>query len=76
MAKEIEIEVVVDSLATISDILYNKFYGVQCVGTELCGPIFMDALNTLRQAGTIQRALRRRSARRHSAKRRSAKKGT
>lgn len=62
MPKKIEIEVVVDSLATISDIIYKRFDKVACAPSELYGPIFMEALNNVRKAGKIQRAPRRASA--------------
>lgn len=62
MPKKIEIEVLVDSLATISDIIYKTFEKVECAPTEMYGPIFKEALNNMRKAGKIQRAPRRASA--------------
>ena len=60
--KKIEIEVLVDSLATISDIVYKEYQGKVCENCRVGGPIFMDALNKLRKAGKIQKAPSRASA--------------
>lgn len=55
MPKKFEIEVLVDSLATISDIIFKRIKCMECNQCEPCGPIFMNALTTLRKAGNIQR---------------------
>jgi len=54
MPKHIEIEKLVDSLATISDIIFKRFQCWECNQCEPCGPIFMRALNTLREAGNVE----------------------
>lgn len=51
-----QIEKLVDSLATISDILYMRLHCMECNQCEPCGPIFMEALNTLREAGNVKAA--------------------
>jgi hypothetical protein len=56
MPKNFEIEKLVDSLATISDIIFKRLHCMECNQCEPCGPIFMKALSTLREAGNIQRA--------------------
>lgn len=62
MPKKFEIEILVDSLATISDIIFKRLHCMECNQCEPCGPIFMNSLNTLRKAGTIQRAARKTAA--------------
>jgi len=52
MGKEFEIERVVDSLATISSILFNRLHCMECNQCEPCGPVFMEALKVLRGVGT------------------------
>jgi hypothetical protein len=61
MPKDFKIEVLVDSLATISDIIFKRFQCMECNQCEPCGPIFMNALTTLRKAGNIQKTTRRAS---------------
>lgn len=61
MPKDFKIEVLVDSLATISDIIFKRFHCMECNQCEPCGPIFMNALTTLRKAGNIQKTTRRAS---------------
>lgn len=51
-----QIEKLVDSLATISDIIYRRFHCMECNQCEPCGPIFMEALKTLREAGNVTTA--------------------
>jgi hypothetical protein len=51
--KKFEIEEVVDSLATISDIIFRRFQCMECNQCEPGGAIFMKALNTLREAGNV-----------------------
>jgi hypothetical protein len=58
MPKDFKIEVLVDSMATISDIIFKRFHCMECNQCEPCGPIFMKALDTLRRAGNIQKATR------------------
>ncbi len=56
MPKKFEIERLVDSLATVSDIIFKRIKTMECNQCEPCGPIFMNALNTLRKAGNVQRS--------------------
>ncbi len=51
---ELELEKIVDSLATISDIIFKRLQCMECNQCEPCGGIFMKALSTLREAGNIQ----------------------
>jgi hypothetical protein len=48
-----EIERVVDSLATISDIIFKRLQCMECNQCEPCGQIFMQALKVLGEAGNI-----------------------
>ncbi|MEA3148078.1 MAG: hypothetical protein QOE88_27 [Verrucomicrobiota bacterium] len=54
MPKHYEIEELVDSLATISDIIFKRLHCMECNQCEPCGAVFMKALNNLRQAGHIE----------------------
>jgi predicted aldo/keto reductase-like oxidoreductase len=54
MPKDFEIEKLVDSLATISSIIFHRLQCMECNQCEPCGPAFMKALNTLREAGNVQ----------------------
>jgi hypothetical protein len=54
MGKHYEIEELVDSLATISDIIFRRLHCMECNQCEPCGPVFMKALNNLRQAGHVE----------------------
>jgi len=56
MPKDFEIEKLVDSLATISDIIFRRLHCMECNQCEPCGAIFMQALTTLREAGNVQTA--------------------
>ncbi|MDP9074108.1 MAG: hypothetical protein M3N98_08030 [Actinomycetota bacterium] len=47
-----EIEEVMDSLATLSEIIFLRLKCMECNQCEPCGPIFMRALTVLREAGT------------------------
>jgi hypothetical protein len=51
--KKFDIEKVVDSLATISDIIFKRLHCMECNQCEPCGPVFMKALTGLRDAGHI-----------------------
>jgi hypothetical protein len=51
--KKFEIEKVVDSLATISDIIFRRLHCMECNQCEPCGPVFMKALTVLREAGNV-----------------------
>lgn len=51
--KKFEIESVVDSLATISDIIFRRLHCMECNQCEPCGPIFMQALKVVREAGNV-----------------------
>ena len=53
MPKHYQIEELVDSLATISDIIFKRLHCMECNQCEPCGPVFMKALNNLRQAGHV-----------------------
>jgi hypothetical protein len=61
--KRIDIEKLVDSLATISNVIWERLHCMECNQCEPCGPVFMKSLNVLRKAGTISRqaARKRRS---------------
>jgi hypothetical protein len=59
MPKDFKIELLIDSMATISDIIFKRIKCMECNQCEPCGPIFMDALTTLRKAGNIQKTTRR-----------------
>jgi hypothetical protein len=48
-----KIELVVESLATISDIIFRRLKCMECNQCEPCGPSFMAALSVLREAGGI-----------------------
>lgn len=50
--KEGEIERIMDSLATISSIIFNRLHCMECNQCEPCGGAFMEALKVLRGAGT------------------------
>ena len=54
MPKQFEIEKLVDSLATISDIIFKRLHCMESNQCEPCGPVFMKALATLREAGHVQ----------------------
>jgi hypothetical protein len=56
MPYKINIEKLVDSLATISDIIFKRLHCMECNQCEPCGPIFMQALKTLREVGNVQTA--------------------
>jgi hypothetical protein len=49
--KEFEVEKIMDSLATISSIIFNRLKCMECNKCEPCGVEFMDALKVLRGAG-------------------------
>lgn len=53
--KRFEIEEVVDSLATISEIIFRRLQCMECNQCEPCGEVFMNALNVLREAGNVNR---------------------
>jgi hypothetical protein len=53
MPKKFEIEELVDSLATISDIIFRRLHCMECNQCEPCGPAFMNALKTVRAAGNV-----------------------
>jgi hypothetical protein len=50
--KPFEIERIMDSLATISTILFKRLHCMECNQCEPCGPAFMGALKVLQEAGT------------------------
>jgi hypothetical protein len=53
--KRFEIEEIVDSLATISEVLFIRLKCMECNQCEPCGGIFMEALGVLRAAGNVNR---------------------
>jgi hypothetical protein len=53
MPPKYELEKVIDSLATISSILFNKLHTMECNQCEPCGGYFMDALKVLKSAGQV-----------------------
>lgn len=53
MAPRFEIEEVMDSLATISEILFRRLKCMECNQCEPCGEAFMGALKVLREAGEV-----------------------
>lgn len=52
MPKPFELERVADSLSTISSIIFHRLKTMECNPCEPCGPVFMNALKVLREAGT------------------------
>jgi hypothetical protein len=50
--KDFEVEEIVDSLATISDIVFKTLVCMECNIGAPCGEAFMAALEVLRKAGT------------------------
>jgi hypothetical protein len=53
--KDLKIERILDSLATISDIIFKRLKCMECNQCEPCGPIFMGALKNLRAVGKVNR---------------------
>jgi hypothetical protein len=53
MAPKYEIEEVMDSLATISEVLFRRLQCMECNQCEPCGEVFMSALKVLREAGEV-----------------------
>jgi hypothetical protein len=53
MAPKFEIEEVVDSLATISEILFLRLKTMECNQCQPCGEVFMRSLDVLRKAGQV-----------------------
>ena len=51
MPPKFEIEEVIDSLAVISEIIFNRLHCMECNQCEPCGPTFMESLKVLRVAG-------------------------
>jgi len=56
MGPKFEIEEIMDSLATVSEILFHRLITMECNACEPCGPIFMRSLNVLREAGNVDPA--------------------
>ena len=52
--RRFEVEEIMDSLATISEILFRRLKCMECNQCEPCGPAFMGALNVLREAGRVK----------------------
>ena len=63
MAPPYEVEAVMDSLATISEVLFRRLVCMECNQCEPCGPAFMASLNVLREAGKIDPAAKSRETR-------------
>jgi hypothetical protein len=55
MPPKFEVERLIDPLATISSILFNRLKCMECNQCEPCGPAFMKALTVLKEAGTIDK---------------------
>ena len=53
MPPKYQIEEVMDSLATISSILFKRLKCMECNQCEPCGVYFMDALKVLQGAGQV-----------------------
>lgn len=53
MPPKFEIEEIVVSLATISEIIFRRFQCMECNQCEPCGSEFMGALKQLSEAGGI-----------------------
>ena len=53
-SRRFEVEEIMDSLATVSEILFRRLKCVECNQRELCGAVFMEALNVLRTAGEVK----------------------
>lgn len=51
--KKFELEEIMDSLATVSDILFRRLRCMECNQCEPCGETFMGALKVLSEAGNI-----------------------
>lgn len=51
--KKFEVEEIMDSLATISSIIFNRLKCMECNQCEPCGETFMQALKVLSEAGNI-----------------------
>lgn len=49
-----EVEEIMDSLATISEILFLRLKCMECNKCEPCGEAFMASLEVLRKAGNVQ----------------------
>lgn len=54
MPPKFEIEEVIDSLAVISEIIFNRLHCMECNQCEPCGPTFMESLKVLRAAGNVE----------------------
>jgi hypothetical protein len=57
-----ELEEVMDSLATISEILFLRLKCMECNQCEPCGEAFMSSLNVLRKVGNVAQLEGRASA--------------
>jgi hypothetical protein len=53
-----EIDEIVVSLATISEIIFRRLQCMECNQCEPCGPEFMSALKNVTEAGGAVRAAR------------------
>ena len=52
--RKFEVEEIMDSLATISEIIFRRLKCMECNQCEPCGEAFMGALAVLREAGQSQ----------------------
>jgi hypothetical protein len=48
-----EVEKLVDSLAVISRIIFNRLHCMECNQCEPCGEAFMKALDNIAKAGKV-----------------------
>jgi hypothetical protein len=53
-SRRFEVEEIMDSLATISEILFRRLKCMECNQCEPCGVAFMEALEVLRGAGEVK----------------------
>jgi hypothetical protein len=49
-----EVEEIMDSLATISEIIFRRLHCMECNQCEPCGEVFMSSLKVLSQAGNVK----------------------
>lgn len=58
MAPNYDIERVIDSLATISSVLFKRLVTMECNKCEPCGEYFMEALKVLQSSGKVAGGLK------------------
>ncbi|HWT81376.1 MAG TPA: hypothetical protein VN648_21495 [Candidatus Methylomirabilis sp.] len=52
--RRFEIEEIMDSLATVSSIIFRRLHCMECNQCEPCGEVFMNALRVLSEAGNVK----------------------